>query len=107
MQGRKRAGGIRFGEMERDSLLAHGVSFMLQDRLMNCSDYSQTFVCRLCGSILAPISTAPTSVSGRRQVTCKSCETSKGIEVIPIPYVFRYLVTELLAMNIKLVLRVD
>jgi hypothetical protein len=39
-QGRKRAGGIRLGEMERDSLLAHGVSFILQDRLMNCSDYS-------------------------------------------------------------------
>jgi DNA-directed RNA polymerase I subunit RPA2 len=45
VKGRKRAGGIRFGEMERDSLLAHGVSFLLQDRLMNCSDYSQ--VCLL------------------------------------------------------------
>lgn len=40
VQGRKRQGGIRFGEMERDALLAHGTSFLLQDRLMNCSDRS-------------------------------------------------------------------
>ena len=41
VKGRKNQGGIRFGEMERDSLLAHGVSFCLHDRLFNCSDYSE------------------------------------------------------------------
>ncbi|KAN0060699.1 hypothetical protein ACQY0O_007357 [Thecaphora frezii] len=53
IKGRKRAGGIRFGEMERDALLAHGTSYMLQDRLMNCSDYSTAYVCRTCGSLLS------------------------------------------------------
>jgi DNA-directed RNA polymerase I subunit RPA2 len=52
-QGRKRAGGIRFGEMERDALIAHGTSFLLQDRLMNCSDYSTAWVCRTCGSLVS------------------------------------------------------
>jgi len=41
VKGRKNQGGIRFGEMERDSLLAHGVSYCLHDRLFNCSDYSE------------------------------------------------------------------
>ncbi|ORY29133.1 putative DNA-directed RNA polymerase I polypeptide 2 [Naematelia encephala] len=53
VKGRKRAGGIRFGEMERDALIAHGTSFLLQDRLMNCSDYSTAWVCRRCGSLIS------------------------------------------------------
>merc|ERR1712228_441399 len=53
VKGRKKMGGIRFGEMERDSLLAHGAAFCLNDRLMKCSDYSEGYVCTKCGSILS------------------------------------------------------
>src|SRR3569833_584667 len=53
VKGRKKQGGIRFGEMERDSLLAHGAAFCLNDRLMKCSDYSEGYVCKQCGSIIS------------------------------------------------------
>jgi len=39
--------------MERDSLLAHGASFCLNDRLMKCSDYSEGYVCNGCGSMIS------------------------------------------------------
>jgi len=129
IKGRKVHGGIRFGEMERDSLIAHGVSFMLQDRLMNSSDYHTTYVCEDCGSILAahavPSFVPPTAEAQSRKigpssesesdpnrigkaaenvVTCRMCGTGAGCSVIAIPFVFLYLVNELAAMNIRLTL---
>ncbi|KAI9292562.1 putative DNA-directed RNA polymerase I subunit RPA2 [Neoconidiobolus thromboides FSU 785] len=102
IKGRKRAGGIRFGEMERDSLLAHGVSFLLQDRLMNCSDYSQVYVCRTCGSFLSTLSISNNKLNNKRHLQCRTCLENSSIDLIAIPYVFRFLATELMAMNIKL-----
>lgn len=52
--GRRRGGGVRFGEMERDSLLSHGSMFLLQDRLFHGSDKTQVKICTRCGSLLSP-----------------------------------------------------
>jgi DNA-directed RNA polymerase I subunit RPA2 len=76
VQGRKRGGGIRVGEMERDALLAHGTAFLLQDRLLNCSDYTKSWICRKCGLF---ISVQPTvsPFAGKRTtastVRCRMC----------------------------------
>ena len=55
VKGRKRGGGVRFGEMERDSLLSHGTSFLLQDRIFNGSDKTRCYLCMKCGNLLSPI----------------------------------------------------
>ena len=45
IHGRKVHGGIRLGEMERDALLAHGTSFIVQERLLHGSDEARSLVC--------------------------------------------------------------
>lgn len=77
IQGRKRGGGIRVGEMERDALLAHGTAFLLQDRLLNCSDYARSWICRRCGSFLSVQPTvsqfAPSKKKAASMVRCRNC----------------------------------
>ncbi|KAL0379916.1 UNVERIFIED_CONTAM: DNA-directed RNA polymerase I subunit [Sesamum angustifolium] len=120
IKGRKRGGGIRFGEMERDSLLAHGAAYLLHDRLHTSSDHHIADVCSLCGSILTTSliqsqKKAVRDMIGRdlppgrvpKKVTCVACQTSKGMETVAMPYVFRYLAAELAAMNIKMTLQLS
>jgi DNA-directed RNA polymerase I subunit RPA2 len=53
VKGRKKGGGVRFGEMERDTMIAHGASFCLQDRLLYSSDLDYVHACSRCGSIVS------------------------------------------------------
>ncbi|XP_057697376.1 DNA-directed RNA polymerase I subunit RPA2 [Corythoichthys intestinalis] len=107
--GRNVQGGIRFGEMERDALLAHGSSFLLHDRLFNCSDRSVARVCVDCGSLLSPLLERPPpawSSARHRRTVCALCGKSDSVDTLTVPYVFRYFVAELAAMNIKVKLDV-
>ena len=49
--GRGNEGGMRIGEMERDSLIAHGITDFLQESMMRRSDGTSFYVCNGCGTI--------------------------------------------------------
>ncbi|EMS50874.1 putative DNA-directed RNA polymerase I subunit RPA2 [Triticum urartu] len=113
--GRKHGGGIRFGEMERDALLAHGASYLLHDRLHTCSDYHVADVCSLCGSLLsATVINSDTQKKSKRHMlglntvrpaknfACQACQTNKGMETVAMPYVFRSMICSLQAFKAML-----
>ncbi|XP_075920649.1 DNA-directed RNA polymerase I subunit RPA2 [Petromyzon marinus] len=108
--GRNVQGGVRFGEMERDALLAHGTSFLLHDRLVACSDRCEARVCTRCGSLLSPTLERPPpdwahTRSGRRAWACVVCKSADDVCVVTMPFVLRYFVAELASMNIKVKLQ--
>jgi len=51
LDGRANQGGQRFGEMEKDALLASGASFALDDRSRVASDGHRTYACETCGQV--------------------------------------------------------
>uniref|UniRef100_A0A182Y5R7 DNA-directed RNA polymerase subunit beta n=1 Tax=Anopheles stephensi TaxID=30069 RepID=A0A182Y5R7_ANOST len=112
-KGRSKGGGVRFGEMERDALISHGASFLLQDRMMHGSDKVVTLVCRRCGTLIGPMDSVTkrlavnTNELQHTPATCRLCEDDKEIGHVEIPYIFKFLVSQLSAMNINVKLELS
>lgn len=87
--GRRLDGGLRVGEMERDTLIAHGTSLFLKERLFDMSDAYEMYVCPNCGAMT------------HSTKECNMCNTD-STEKAFIPYACKLLFQELQAMGIKI-----
>jgi len=103
MEGRGRGGGLRMGEMERDGLIAHGVSEVIRDRFMSCSDGFKATICRRCG-VLAEQAHSASFATGMRggRAYCSLCADSSYVSTVEIPYAAKLLVQELFGLGISL-----
>eukprot|EP01065_Artemidia_motanka_P027091 TRINITY_DN32328_c0_g1_i1.p1 TRINITY_DN32328_c0_g1~~TRINITY_DN32328_c0_g1_i1.p1 ORF type:complete len:1817 (+),score=535.42 TRINITY_DN32328_c0_g1_i1:68-5518(+) len=50
IKGRKKGGGVKIGEMERDAILAHGGRAIGEDRMLRSADIGIQVLCANCGS---------------------------------------------------------
>jgi DNA-directed RNA polymerase II subunit RPB2 len=90
--GRSRDGGLRFGEMERDCMITHGLSYFLKERLFDMSDPYQLNVCDDCGTMI------------NAKDVCMECGKDH-IKRINIPYACKLLFQNLQAMGIRIRLK--
>ena len=98
LEGRGREGGLRFGEMERDCLIAHGSANFLRDRLFWSSDAYRIHVCDRCGMFChADLSNGTFEC---RHPICKKAVSGVTFSQIHIPYACKLLFQELMAMAI-------
>jgi DNA-directed RNA polymerase II subunit RPB2 len=93
-EGRAREGGLRFGEMERDCVIGHGMAEFTKERLMECSDAFPCYTCRDCG--LLAIANPEEGVWA-----CRGCGNTTNFAHIQVPYATKLLMQELETMCIS------
>jgi DNA-directed RNA polymerase II subunit RPB2 len=86
--GRTKDGGLRFGEMEKDCAIVHGIASFLRERLFTMSDPYAIDVCSNCGVIV------------NEDSCCTSCGCARIVNVY-IPYACKLLLHEIQAVMIK------
>ena len=102
-EGRSRDGGFRIGEMERDVMIAHGMSKFCRERLYDVSDKYSTHVCRKCGMIAAYNDGSKRRMHSKDDMTihkCNTCDNTTDFARVEIPYAYKLLSQELQTINI-------
>jgi DNA-directed RNA polymerase II subunit RPB2 len=101
-EGRSRDGGFRIGEMERDVMLAHGMSRFCRERLYDVSDKYSAHVCKKCG-MLAVYNDGNQGAFSKNDFTvhsCRTCDNKTDFARIEIPYAYKLMAQELQTINV-------
>ena len=115
VQGRANDGGLRIGEMERDGVLGHGMSYFLNESFLVRGDEYYIAVCNKTGSIaiynesknlfLSPLADGPIQFSNNADGTMNIKNVSRfgrSFSILRIPYSLKLLIQELQVMNVQM-----
>ena len=117
VRGRAMDGGLRIGEMERDTLISHGMTDFLRESMMERGDKSYLAVCNKSGMIsvynpakglfMSPMADGPLQFVGSleggdnfrvEQIT----KFGRSFSVLCIPYSLKLLIQELQTINVQM-----
>jgi len=102
-EGRSRDGGFRIGEMERDVMIAHGMSRFCRERLYDVSDKYSVHVCKKCGMIASFNDGNKNRMYANTDFTihlCKTCDNKTEFARVEIPYAYKLMSQELQTINV-------
>jgi len=116
VEGRANDGGLRIGEMERDSIIAHGAVNFLTESMMERSDKYYMAVCNTTGMIaiynptrnlfMSPMADGPLKyvgeLAGDNMKVQNITKYGRSFSVVSIPYSLKLLIQELQVMNIQM-----
>ncbi|MEM4654059.1 MAG: DNA-directed RNA polymerase subunit B [Thermosphaera sp.] len=93
-EGRSRAGGLRWGEMEVDCLVGHGTSLLLRETVLDRSDVTRIYVCEICGHI-------GWYDRNKGKYVCPIHKDKGSLKPVEMSYAFKLLLQELLSFGVK------
>ncbi|MEM1834136.1 MAG: DNA-directed RNA polymerase subunit B [Thermosphaera sp.] len=93
-EGRSRAGGLRWGEMEVDCLVGHGTSLLLRETVLDRSDVTRIYVCEICGHI-------GWYDRNKGKYVCPIHKDKGFLKPVEMSYAFKLLLQELLSFGVK------
>jgi DNA-directed RNA polymerase II subunit RPB2 len=121
ISGRANDGGLRIGEMERDSVIGHGMTNFLRESMMDRADKYQMAICNKSGTIAiynpaknlfkSPAIDGPIpftlGADGQTLNIEGSTDLGRSFSIVSVPYSMKLMMQELQTINMQLRLITD
>ena len=93
-KGRQQGGGLRFGMMESECVVAHSAAEILRERTVTASDAFDVAICGQCGFMAD-------ANEELQYYHCRTCKTGKHVRMVELGFATKLMLQELMATGVK------